>query len=88
MFHRSYVDDFTLPLPEWWALTLIYVSHNRGVLNLYLPELSMQELYMFWEDFPGEMLTPLVSVHLSGQIIATSHDLTSNGGLVRVGEIL
>ena len=24
-----------------------------------------------------------VRVHVSGQIIATSHDLTSNGGLVR-----
>ena len=38
---------------------------------------------MIFSTAPQKFTKRILTTHLSGQIIATSHDLTPNGGLVR-----
>ena len=83
----------------WWLIHVFQASQNnqwvfqqkRGLFsrNLLLL-LTMARRVMFFSifsfGFNGQCriyVTWSVPLHVSDQIIATSHDLTSNGGLVR-----
>ena len=70
LYEKSHLRTFKLPRC-WWK------NHLRG------NDLVGLVVFQGEHKMGGPLVVANGIVHVSGQIIATSHDLTPNGGLVR-----